>query len=149
MEAAMFTREYLMNTGFPPASMERIQRDIDSLLESFQEPEVPSTFPPVNAWVGEESIQISAQIPGVIPEDLDLQITGKTLVLKGERKESIPEDADRRIHRERHFGPFQRKLELPYEVDPESAEATSNNGILTVKLNRAERDKPRRITVAA
>ena len=90
---------------------------------------------------------ITAEIPGVDPETLDISVTGETITLSGERQlEKVGEDV--RYHRrERGSGQFKRSIQLPFPVEVDKIEATFRNGVLNVSLPRAEEDKPRKIDV--
>jgi HSP20 family protein len=129
--------------------MERLQREINGLINdgSPSRLQIAPSFPAMNMWTSEESQVITAEIPGVEPEDIDISVTGEILTLRGSRKqEEIGEDI--RYHRrERGYGRFQRSVQLPFPVEAEKVEATFKNGVLTIILPRAEEDKPRKITV--
>ena len=86
-------------------------------------------------------------LPGVLPEDLDIEATGTTVSLSGERK--IPEvTEDAKYHRrERDAGKFSRMISLSNEIDTDAIEANLVNGILKVILPKAEKAKPRKISV--
>jgi HSP20 family protein len=128
------------------------QREVGRLFETF-EPltpwRVPRAFPPVNLFDAGESYVLTAQLPGVGPEDVDLSITGETLTLRGERKrtEGVSEESYRR--QERQFGRWTRTVTLPERVETDAVAATFANGILTVSLPKSEAAKPRQINVTA
>jgi len=129
--------------------MERLQREMNRLFRTTRGTRlhpVPS-FPAINIWTSEEGQLISAEIPGVNPDELDISVTGEILTLSGERKpEQVGEDV--RYHRqERGYGRFKRSIQLPFPVRTDGIEAAFKNGVLNVYLPRAEEDKPRKITV--
>lgn len=133
--------------------MERLQREMNRLFgsspaSSSWERTAPS-YPAMNMWVNEESVLVTAELPGVQTEDLDIQVVGDTLKLSGERKtEELAEEV--RVHRrERGCGKFIRAVQLPYEVDINKIEAVFEKGVLKITLPRAEASKPRKITVKA
>jgi HSP20 family protein len=101
----------------------------------------------VNIWSNEEGLVISAEVPGISAEDIDISVVGETLTLSGARKrEELGEDA--RYHRhERGNGKFSRVIELPFPVDVNNVQATFKNGVLNISMPRAEADKPRKIVV--
>jgi HSP20 family protein len=105
------------------------------------------SYPAMNVWVDEESALITAEIPGVQKENLELNVTGDTLTVSGERKlEDLPGGA--RYHRqERKTGKFDRSIQLPYTVEVNKVKATFRNGVLEVVLPRVEAEKPKKITV--
>jgi HSP20 family protein len=107
------------------------------------------SFPAINVWAVEESALVTAEMPGVSKDDLELNVTGDTLTLSGTRNpDELPEDAHYH-RRERSYGAFNRSIQLPYTVDVNKVKATFKNGILKVELPRIEAEKPKRITVKA
>lgn len=103
-------------------------------------------YPPVNVFRKGDDFIIITEIPGVKKADLDLQVKGRTLQLSGQKTVAFPEKAA--VHRrERLSGRFDRAVTLPVEIDPEGVKAEYRNGILALFLPRAERDKPRTITI--
>ncbi len=91
-------------------------------------------------------LRLSASLPGVAQDGLDLKLTTDRLELRGERKLSVPEGYQAR-HRERQSYTFERTYRLPVKVDPDKAEASLANGVLNISLPKAEAAKPRSITV--
>jgi len=92
---------------------------------------------------------ITAEVPGVSADEIDISVVGETLTLSGERKPEDLEGGVRYHRRERGGGRFSRSIELPFRVDADKVEAAYDKGILRVTLPRAEADKPRKITVRA
>ena len=105
-------------------------------------------FPPINLWTGEEGVVVTAEVPGMDPEDIDITVHQNTLTLKGSR-ELGETDKDIVFHRrERNYGSTGRTVVLPFTVDPDKVEARFDDGILTVHLPRPEADKPKRILIS-
>jgi HSP20 family protein len=109
-----------------------------------------ANFPAVNVWTNEqEGIIVSAELPGVSPETIDISVTADTLTISGTRKpEDLPEGAQYH-RRERYCADFSRTVQLPYTVNTEAVEAAAENGVLKITLPRAEAEKPRQISVKA
>jgi HSP20 family protein len=107
------------------------------------------SYPAINIWADEDSALITAEIPGVSKDDLEINVTGDALTNTGERKQDeIPEGA--RYHRrERSYGKFNRNIQLPYTVDINKVKANFENGVLEVNLPRIEAEKPKKIAVKA
>ena len=131
--------------------MDRLQKDMNYLFSDLAPNRMRSApaFPAVNVWAAEESALITAEIPGLRKDDLEINVTGDTLTLSGVRKsEELPEGA--RYHRrERKYGEFSRSIQLPYTVDVNKVKATFTNGVLKVELPRIEAEKPKKITIKA
>ena len=105
------------------------------------------TYPPVNVLNGPDDILVECELPGVRREDLDISITGETLVIEGEKK--LPDNEDKLTYqrRERGAGQFSRTIVLPDKVDGERIEAELSAGILTIRLPKSEAAKPRKVQV--
>ena len=87
--------------------------------------------------------------PTPSPEDVDITITGQTLSIRGEFKADEEISRDQYLYRERRYGTFNRQLQLPVRVKGDAAEATFENGLLTLHVPKAEEVKPRQIEVKA
>ena len=133
--------------GEPLAPLRRIQEEIN---RAFGEQRwAPSAeFPPINIWRSPDGIIVTAEIPGVSLDAVDLTVHQNTLTIKGRREPEAKEPEAGFHRRERTFGPFSRTIALPFNVDPEQVKAAAQNGILTVELPRPESDKPRKIKIS-
>jgi HSP20 family protein len=105
-----------------------------------------ATTPAINVWADEENLYVESELPGLEVSDVELFVTGRQLMFRGERK---PPVVDKGVwHRqERPHGKFQRTLELPMDVDVNSVEAQFQNGVLLVKLPKHAEIRPRRIDI--
>lgn len=129
--------------------MEDLQRQMNRLFDDF----FPSRYrpareyPALNIWADENSVLVTAELPGIKGENLDINVLGENLTISGDRpNDEVPQDAQ--FHRrERSFGKFSRSIQLPYMVDAKKVNATFKDGVLSVMLPRAESDKPKRIAV--
>ncbi len=105
-------------------------------------------FPPVNLHENEDGYVLTAELPGVAPDQIDVSIEGATVTLSGERKIDYAAGEGVAIHRrERQSGTFRRAFELPTEVDLERAKATHKHGVLTLDLPKTAAVKPRQIEI--
>jgi HSP20 family protein len=95
----------------------------------------------------ESKYMIKADLPGIKKEDLNITVTGSTLVFKGERKQESEKDEKGWHHTERWYGSFERVLELPSEVDASKVKASFKDGVLEITLPKAESAKPKQIEV--
>ena len=128
-----------------------LQREMGRLFETL-EPyalRLVRQYPAINLYDVGDRYMLTAPLPGMAPEDLDLSITGEALTLKGERKrpEGVPDESFRR--QERPFGRWTRTLTLPDRVESTQVSASFAQGVLTVTLPKAESARPRQITVSA
>lgn len=104
------------------------------------------SFPPLNVYNGEDEVVVVAEVAGVDPADLDVSITGETLVIKGAKK-APGDDLGRCQRREREFGQFGRTVILPDRVEAEKISAKLRDGMLTIRLPKSEAARPRQISV--
>jgi len=104
-------------------------------------------FPPVNLAEDDERLYLTAEIPGVAADKLEVSVKGETLSLRGEVP-AAQVGAEVSFHRrERESGGFRRVLTLPYKVEAEGIEAVFKNGVLTVVLPKAAEAKARQVAV--
>jgi HSP20 family protein len=91
---------------------------------------------------------VECEVPGVKREDIDLSITGETLVVKGRKHPACDPEGDVRYQRcERGSGEFSRTIILPEKIDPDRIAAGLVDGILTVRLPKSEAAMPKKINV--
>ena len=98
-------------------------------------------------YANEDGVAVTAELPGVRAEDLEVSAFQDTLTLRGKRP--APDEARAYHRRERQQGEFVRTLNLPFRVDPNRVEANLENGVLRLSLHRPEEDKPKRIKISA
>ena len=97
--------------------------------------------------VKDNEVVVKVTLPGVKPDEVDITITGDALIIKGEHKEEREVKDESYIRRERRSGSFTRTVLIPVSVQSDKAEATFENGVLTLTLPKAEEVKPRQIKV--
>ncbi len=103
--------------------------------------------PAVDILETDNELVLKADIPGVDPKDVDIQLENGTLTLKGERKFEREEN-NKGFHRlERSYGSFVRYFTVPETVESENVRAVFDNGVLTVTLPKKEVAKPKAIKV--
>ena len=104
-------------------------------------------FPPINMTEDTDKFYIRAELAGVKSEDIEMQATVKNLSITGERKIEAENEGVRYHRREREAGKFSRIITMPTEIDPDRIEARMSDGILTIRVPKAEAVKPRQITI--
>ena len=108
----------------------------------------PNVFPLVNVFSDKEGgLVVRAEVPGIKPGALNLQVEAGRLTIGGERAAGETKASYHR--RERGCGTFSRTLHLPADLDGEKAEAEYRNGVLTVRIPKLASAKPRQIAVRA
>ncbi len=127
----------------------RLQREMSRLWsQNFPEGQSAEVglFPLVNIFEDQDNYFLTAEIPGLAEKDLDLSVVSDQVTIKGERK--LEEKEDVNYHRrERSGGVFSRVVSFADRIDPEKVEASLKNGVLTLKLTKAEESKPKKIKV--
>ena len=103
--------------------------------------------PSLDVFETSDDLVVKAAIPGVKPDDISLTLKDGTLVIQGEAKDDREEKEERYYLRERRSGDFHRAITLPEGLDVANAEATFEDGVLTVSVPKTEEAKPREIKV--
>jgi HSP20 family protein len=85
---------------------------------------------------------LTAELPGIDPDDIDVSIDGDVLTIKGEKTEETTISEDDRYLHERVYGTFQRRIPLPSGVSPDKMHASYDKGVLTVRVTLPEERKP-------
>jgi HSP20 family protein len=105
--------------------------------------------PALDVYQTPNELVVKAALPGLKPEDVNIDISGETLTIKGESKAEQEIKKEDYLYQERRYGAFSRSVVLPSGLKPDKAEATMEDGILTLTIPKAEEVKPRAITVKA
>lgn len=104
-------------------------------------------IPRVDVSEKKKEIILKAEIPGCDPKDIDVQLNGRILTIKGEKKQE-KEEKEENIHRiERSFGYFSRTLELPSEVDQENIDAAYKDGVLFLTFTKTKEAEGKKIKI--
>lgn len=103
--------------------------------------------PAVDVHETAEELVVTASLPGLRAEDVDITITGQTLTLRGELKADETIHRDQYLYRERRFGSFSRTIQFPVRVQGEAAQATFTDGVLRLSIPKAAEAKPRQIRI--
>lgn len=115
-----------------------------------------------NNWIEEENeeaelavdvyqtptdIIVQTMVAGVKPEDLELSIARDIITIVGKREEHRNIDDENYFTKELYWGKFSRTISLPQEVEPEEVEATEKHGLLTIRLQKVDKDKTNNVKV--
>ena len=105
------------------------------------------SVPAVDMYQTDNEVVVKAALPGIKADEVQINITGELLSLKGEVKQEN-ETKEKAYHiREQRWGTFERSIALPTQVVADKAKAEFKNGILTITLPKAEEVKPKTITI--
>lgn len=120
----------------------------DELMPFICLPQQEAWAPKVDIKEAEKEFVVFADIPGVDPNDIDIEMDGNTLTVKGERKTKKEDKAENYYRLERTTGKFYRQFTLPESVDSSKIVAKTKNGVLAIHLPKAEEGKNnRKITI--
>lgn len=120
-------------------------RQINRLWEDM--PQNKTNFPPVNIWSTENEAMLQAELPGIDPNAIEINVLQDVVDVRGERK-PVAQGEDMVYRRqERSLGSFQRRFRLPFRIDAENVQARYEKGILQLKLPRSKQDMPKQIKV--
>lgn len=101
----------------------------------------------VDVYQTRSDIIIQTMVAGVKPEDLDLTIARDMVTIKGKREENKNIDDEDYFTKELYWGAFTRTILLPQEIEPEETEATEKHGLLTIKLQKIDKEKKTSVKV--
>lgn len=142
----------------PFEDLTRLQREVNRLFEDnarvparngAEHAALRSWAPAVDIVEDHNEIQVKVDLPGVKQDDIDIEVTGETLTIKGERKFEDTERKDNYVRVERSYGGFQRSFTIGIPVDQDKIRASFNAGVLEVRLPKSELTKPKKIAVTA
>jgi len=141
----------LLNSWFPFFDVAKTLDEMDRMFGMSGAPlglrSVPrGTFPAINLYDRGDSVMLTAEIPGVKTDDLDLTVLNDSVTLKGQRNNAAAEN-ERYYRRERPNGSFSRTITLPDPVNPDSVKAEYKNGVLKVTMSKAEEAKAKKIQI--
>jgi HSP20 family protein len=131
----------------PFSLMRRMSEEMDRTFGSFfgQSDRGSGTwFPAIEVAEQNGQLQVHAELPGIKPEDVKVEVTNDSLILRGERKSENEQRSGGTYRSERRYGEFYREIPLPQGVNPEDAKAQFRNGVLEITVPIPERASNRR-----
>jgi HSP20 family protein len=140
----------------PFEDLTRIQREVNRLFEDTSRTtgrdgaEAASTrtwAPSVDIFEDANEVAFKVELPGIKQEDIDIEMVGDTLTLKGERHFEDIERKDNYIRVERSYGKFQRSFLIPVTIEQDRIQASFKDGVLSVRLPKVEAVKPKKVQV--
>ena len=121
----------------PFKQMEEIGKKMDKLFSSFD----ISVSPKTDIYEKGEEIIIKMDMPGINKDEINLAVTPNTIEVSAEHNEKKEEANKKYLRKERTSRSYSQFLELPAEIDPDSVEAKYENGVLTIKAKKSEKNK--------
>jgi len=146
-------RSSMRRQGGGEQQLMRLQEEMNQIFQDFMGSSspmlssMPSPFgefsagqfnPRIDVWERGDKIEVSAELPGMTVEDIELKCESDRLRLRGEKTFEKSREEDGVYHSERSYGSFERIIALPHEVDVNKAEAKFKHGVLSVVMPRVE-----------
>lgn len=131
----------------PVTEMQRLQREMNRLFTGGGQSIMSYDFPPINVWLSEDDVIVTAELPGVEADSVDISVVGDALTISGVRNPLPLKNGELYHRQERNSGKFTRSIKLPFLVEIGKVEAKYERGILQITLPRAEAEKPKKIAV--
>jgi len=143
----MFTPNLWRFRRFPDAipEMIRLQREMNQLFSNVEK--TPHSYPAINIWENAESAVVTAELPGIDAEKIDIEVKGDILTLSGTGEAETLKEGETYLRQERDHSNFKRKIQLSFPVDPKKVEAHYEKGILRITLPRLEESMPKKIKI--
>jgi HSP20 family protein len=133
----------------PFREMTSLQGQVNRLVDSMWSGRQESWVPAVDVFDESDAVVLKAELAGMKPDDIQIEVEDNVLTIKGERAFTEKVDDERYYRVERRFGSFQRSLALPQGVKADEIQAAYEDGILEVRVPKAAAEQPRRIEVKA
>jgi len=153
-EQADGRKETIMSSEMEPwrpfREMVSLRDAMDRLFEdSVITPKTGSSMmPKIDIKDKKDAVIVRAELPGVVEEDIDVEISENVMTISGERKEEKEKEEEGYYYKESHSGAFSRSFSLPSDVKGEKASADMKNGVLVVTIPKLEPKKATKIKVA-
>ncbi len=138
-------------------NLSRLRDEMDRMFDQFLvepvgllDPKVLRTegwLPPIDISDTENEVVVRVEAPGIAVKELEVLLTGTTLMIMGKKDELKEKQEENYYQCERRFGEFRRELELPEGIDPEKVAAEADNGVITIRVAKKPGAKPRHIEV--
>lgn len=134
----------------PVLLSDMLTSNFGSLLTDFFEDNndhIAGFKPAIEVHETKDGYRISAMLPGLAKENINIEVNDQVLLISGERKD-LKESDDHKVHiSEYHYGKFMRRLRLPKNADLNNIEAHLDNGILNLSVGKKEELKPKQILI--
>jgi HSP20 family protein len=135
----------------PFAELDALRRQLDQAYERWFDGEGRACAPAIDVERGDKALTVRADVPGVSPEDIKIEVDDGVLTISGEHEERSEKSEKNYLRRERRHGSFSRSMALPAGVDPSRIKAKTKDGVVevTVPLPTEHKKEPVTITPTA
>ncbi len=104
-------------------------------------------FPRLDVKEGKDLVKVTADIPGIDPENIDIEVEDDYLVISGKQEREQKEEEENVYREERSYGEFRREVALPALVDSEKVKAKTKDGVLRIEFPKVEKTESRKIKI--
>ena len=132
----------------PWEEFERFRKFMKRFIRDFETEFPHYSSIPIEIKETDEDIIVRAEIPGFSKDEISVYLTDHTIEISAQHKEKKVEKEERMIRSERRYGAVKRVIALPVEVDPETAEAKLENGILEIKAKKKKASKGKKLDIS-
>jgi len=145
----MFTPSFWRMKKFSESVPEilRLQQEMNRLFSSAGQ-SASIDYPAINVWEKDGAAVVTAELPGMSIENIDISVTDNVLTISGTKKAQELKEGENYLRQERIPGSFQRNVQLPFRVDSKEVDAKYEKGVLVVTLPRLKEDLPKKIKIA-
>ena len=123
-----------------------LQQEMNRLFSSAGQ-KTTQDYPAVNIWEKDGASIVTAELPGIDSEKMDITVSGDVLSIAGTALKENFDKGETYLRQERGIGNFKRNIQIPYQVDVKAVEAKYERGILMVTLPRIKEDLPKKIKI--
>jgi len=136
---------------WPGRDFPSLRKELDRLFEGFGL-DIPFAAegewaPAMDITENQDAYTVKAELPGMDPKEIDVQVIGDILTVRGERKQEKEEKKENYIRTERVYGSFSRSVRLPSSVDAKGVEAKYTAGVLSIRLPKTEETRKKKIDI--
>jgi HSP20 family protein len=131
------------------SEMERLRREMNSLFSNYGSASGASTYPLMNVYDDKDTILVTAELPGLTKEQVNITFSDGVLTVSGRQQPLIKIKGMTVVRKERSEGDFEKTLRVPTKIKQDAIKASFKNGILAVTMPKAEEVKPKTIAIEA
>lgn len=126
--------------------MLQLQREMNRLFSSIGE-KSPQDYPAINIWEKDQTAIVTAELPGIDPEKMDISVAGDILTIAATQAGESLAEGQIYLRQERGMGNFKRNVQLPFPVNAQAVEAKYEKGVMIITLPRIAEDQPKKIKI--
>lgn len=131
------------------SEMDRLRREMNGLFTHYGRPTESTTFPLVNIYENNDEITVTAELPGLSKEQVNITYSDGILTLSGKREQVAAVKDMSVVRKERSEGAFEKTIQIPTKINQDEIRAAFENGVLSISLPKAEEVKPKTIAIEA